>query len=158
MKKSHKDAATDTSLQYTVKDAAFINEIQTDRANLTGYRGDKEDIGKLYNSASSLPYKKTFGESSYTSTVDFEKMPSATSCQFYPKIIVDGVDVVKMLTDIAVTTGALRDATSVFNLDVIRHWSAERLAYFIINDSKKIISGSGDAVAELTEWLKSKAD
>lgn len=73
-------------------------------------------------------------------------------------MIIDGVDIAKMLTDIAVVTGALRDATCTANLDVVQHYSAERLAHFIVNESKKIISGSGDAVAELTEWLKSKAE
>lgn len=115
-------------------------------------------IDALYNSIASVSGSKPSVASTYPSVVGLGAAPSVTPCQYHPKLIVDGVDVVKMLTDIAVATGALRDATSVANIDVLQHYSAERLAQFIINDSKKIISGSGDAVAELTEWLKSKAE
>lgn len=111
----------------------------------------------LYDSVAGALFKSNLVDRVPDIFSNAEKTSSITPCQYFPKIIVDGVDVAKMLTDIAVVTGALRDSTSVTNLDVVQHWSAERLAYFIVNDSKKIISGSGDAVAELTEWLKSKA-
>lgn len=144
MKKSHKD--TDAPIN------PLLKLVHTVRGN--------EDLEKLYNSASSMPYSGACDVSAHpsTPTVGFGVGSSIQPCQYYPKIIVEGVDVVKMLTDIAVVTGALRDSTSVANLDVVQHYSAERLAHFIVNDSKKIISGSGDAVAELAAWLRSKAE
>ena len=159
MKKPHKDTDTHVDispvLQASKHDIECLKRSQTAQTIQTSL---KENLEALYNSVSSAPYSKASSIPAYSTAVGFGTAPSVTPCQYYPKIIVDGVDVVKMLTDIAVVTGALRDSTSVANLDVVQHYSAERLAYFIINDSKKIISGSGDAVAELTEWLKSKAE
>ena len=162
MKKSYKNTntAVDTNtsinissaLQASKHDIELFNRSQAAQASL------KENLETLYNGISSAPYPKASSIPAYSTAVGFKADPSITPCQYYPKIIVDGVDVVKMLTNIAVVTGALRDSTSVANLDVVQHYSAERLAQFIINGSKKIISGSGDAVAELTEWLKSKAE
>ena len=128
----------------------YNNASQASRESLN------EFLNTMYKSATSAKMPDVPSYPTATSLgVGYSPVPP---CQCYPKIIVDGVDVVKMLTDIAVVTGALREATSVANLDVVQHYSAERLAQFIVNDSKKIISGSGDAVAELTAWLLSKAD
>lgn len=160
MKKSNKNTDTHAippppELSHALHTMECSNVYQATQKSL------KENLDAIYNTVSSMPYSKASITPDYTSScapVGFGGVSPVTPCQFYPKLIVDGVDVVKMLTDIAVATGALRNATDVANLDVIQHYSAERLAHFIINDSKKIISGSGDAVAELTEWLKSKAE
>lgn len=164
MKKPHKSNTDVSAYSLTSTVEQLQNAQNLKEANENLMRGlASSRVEKLteaiFNTASSLPYSGTSATSDYV-----PKMPglatgdSIQPCQYYPRIIVDGVDVVKLLTNIAVVTGALRDDTSKFNLDVVQHFSAERLAFFIVNESKKIISGSGDAVAELTEWLKSKAE
>lgn len=44
------------------------------------------------------------------------------------------------------------------NLRKVQSYNAEQLAYFIVHISKTIISGSGDAVQELTEWFNTKTE
>lgn len=162
MKKLRKETGMCTdvtpALQASKYDIDCLHRSQTTQELQASHASLKENLEAVYNSISSAPYSKASSIPAYNTTTAFGAASSIKPCQYYPKIIVDGVDVVKLLTDIAVVTGALRDSTSVANLDVVQHYSAERLAHFIINDSKKIISGSGDAVAELTEWLKSKAE
>ena len=40
------------------------------------------------------------------------------------------------------------------NLDIVKQFNAEQLAYFIVHDAKTIISGTGDAESELAEYFK----
>ena len=44
------------------------------------------------------------------------------------------------------------------NLKLVRTFSAEELAKFIVHTSRHIVSGSGDSVAELTAWLNSNIE
>ena len=52
----------------------------------------------------------------------------------------------------------LGDYAPKTNLRKVQSFSAEQLAYFIVHISKTIISGSGDAVQELTEWFNTKTE
>lgn len=43
----------------------------------------------------------------------------------------------------------------VTNLETVQHMNSKELATFIVTEAKKCISGIGDPVQELIEWLES---
>ena len=163
MKKSYKDnnATSSPNVGFAGTDLQqAISTLESQNRELAKQTLYSTALARTKNMFRDIPFMPTLEDVAKDKDTE-SPAPSASSivpCQYFPKTIVDGVDIAKTLRDIAVVTGALRDNTHVTNLDRVQHWSAERLAHFIVNDSKKIISGSGDAVAEITEWLKSKIE
>lgn len=84
---------------------------------------------------------------------------SSMSVKYIPNLIIGSHNIENVLDEIckALDIQTVNNVSNT-NLDKLRRMSAEHLAYFIVHESKKIVSGGGDATEELVEWLKSKPE
>lgn len=76
----------------------------------------------------------------------------------FDDIYIGGISVFAVLQRLVKDMSEKKDTVPDTNLELVRTFSAEELAKFIIHTSKHIVSGGGDSVSELTAWLNSNTE
>ena len=96
----------------------------------------------------------------HTSSAVSSRMPYIephTGTFYKDDVYVGGISVYKALTQIDFICKQLKKDAPVTNLETVQHMNSKELATFIVTEAKKCISGIGDPVQELIEWLESPA-
>ena len=148
----------------------FNDKVKDSLRNLLGLSVPDEAANvmpSLQNDISNVGAKASSGidstlQSMYASTVVGFSPTAYTpipEVKYIPKLIIGSHDIESVLDEIckALDIQTVNNVSNT-NLDNLRRMSAEHLAYFIVHESKKIVSGGGDATQELVEWLKSKPE
>lgn len=112
--------------------------------------------GVLNNAIDDLRTSTTSAYSSSSACSSTSSIPSRYASATYSLISIDHVYEKLCALEDFIHEHTL--AKAVTNLDMIKQFNAEQLAYFIVHDAKTIISGTGNAEAELAEYFKQNID